>query len=108
MTVTDYPLSQTVIPGMFRNPANKLYLLPHKFIKPIMEMTKLLARIKKYRWIRMPLIIVLGGLAGFAYYYFIGCRTGSCPISNNPYISTTYGALIGLLFSLGKRGKNNE
>jgi len=41
---------------------------------------------------------VFGALAGFAYYYFIGCRTGSCPTTGNPYISTGYGVLMGDLF----------
>jgi hypothetical protein len=48
--------------------------------------------IKKYRrWI-MPL---LGGIAGYAYYYFISCASSACPIQSNPYYSTIYGALIG-------------
>jgi hypothetical protein len=38
-----------------------------------------------------------GGAAGYAYYYYIGCRTGACPISGNPWISSAYGALIGWL-----------
>lgn len=41
--------------------------------------------------------IVLGGLAGYLYYYFVGCASGSCPISSNPYISTIYCAIIGAL-----------
>jgi hypothetical protein len=41
---------------------------------------------------------VLGGAVfGFAYQRFIGCRTGTCPITSNPWISTAYGALLGLL-----------
>lgn len=48
--------------------------------------------------------IVIGGALGYAYYYFVGCRTGSCPISGNPYISTVYGAVIGLIWGLpGKK-----
>ena len=56
--------------------------------------------------------ILIGGGLGFAYYYFIGCRTGACPISSNPVISTAYGGLIGLLVTLTgskeKRVKEKE
>lgn len=45
--------------------------------------------------------ILSGGLLGFLYYKFIGCATGACPITRNPYISTIYGALMGLLLVLG-------
>ncbi len=41
--------------------------------------------------------IILGAVAGYLYYYYIGCRSGSCPINSNPYISTVWGALIGYL-----------
>jgi hypothetical protein len=39
--------------------------------------------------------VAVGGLLGFANYRFIGCRTGACPLSGNPWISTLYGMLIG-------------
>jgi hypothetical protein len=41
---------------------------------------------------------VLGAAGGYAYYYFIGCASGACPISSNPYIITIYGGIIGVLF----------
>lgn len=44
--------------------------------------------------------VLAGGVLGYAYYYFIGCRTGSCPITGSPYSSTLYGALIGLAFTI--------
>jgi outer membrane lipoprotein SlyB len=38
---------------------------------------------------------VAGGIVGFLYYRFIGCRSGACIITGNPYISTIYGAVLG-------------
>jgi hypothetical protein len=36
-----------------------------------------------------------------AYERVVGCRTGACAITANPYISTLYGALMGYLLSGG-------
>ena len=49
--------------------------------------------------IRLIIGIVLGAAAGFAYYRFVGCSSGACPITGNPYISTLYGAVIGALIA---------
>lgn len=44
--------------------------------------------------------ILIGGIAGFLYWNFIGCTSGACPITSNKFISVLYGALLGsLLFS---------
>lgn len=43
--------------------------------------------------------IIVGGALGFLYYKKVGCPTGSCPITSNPFSSTIYGALIGLMIS---------
>ncbi|HNW29084.1 MAG TPA: DUF6132 family protein, partial [Spirochaetota bacterium] len=43
--------------------------------------------------------IGIGGIAGFLFYYFIGCSTGTCPITSNPYGSVLYGALMGAMVS---------
>jgi phage shock protein E len=43
---------------------------------------------------------VVGGLAGyFILYKIIGCSSGSCSITANPYISTILGISLGLLFA---------
>lgn len=42
--------------------------------------------------------LVVGAILGYTYYYYIGCTTGSCAITSNPFISTAYGGLIGLVF----------
>jgi len=51
------------------------------------------------RRLKLILGVALGGLAGFAYYYFIGCQSGGCPITSSPYISTGYGAVFGALMA---------
>ncbi len=48
---------------------------------------------------RIILGAIGGGLAGFAWQRFVGCRTGTCPLMSNPYISTLYGALMGLMLA---------
>lgn len=47
-------------------------------------------------WLKLGAFLALGALGGFAYYHFIGCANGACPIASNPYISTGYGALVGV------------
>ena len=44
--------------------------------------------------------IVIGGTAGYLWYRFVGCSSGSCPITSNPYSSIIYGAVIGALIGL--------
>ena len=62
-------------------------------------------------WVKLGL--VAAGLAGgYLYYYFVGCRSGYCPITSNPYISVLYGGVMGLLlaliFSSAKREKKES
>ena len=45
----------------------------------------------------------LGSIAGYLYYHFVGCASGTCAITSNPVISTLYGAFMGgLLFNMFK------
>ncbi|MDP2161671.1 MAG: DUF6132 family protein [Flavobacterium sp.] len=57
--------------------------------------------------------VVIGLVAGYAYYYFVGCNSGTCAITSKPLNSTLYGGLMGgLLFNLlvtsPKKKENNE
>jgi len=52
--------------------------------------------------------VLIGAGLGFAYYYFIGCNSGTCVITSSPYISTAYGGLIGYLFTFPSRKKNEK
>ncbi len=53
--------------------------------------------------IRLALFILGGAVLGFGYQRFVGCRTGACAITANPYSATLYGALMGYLMSGGAR-----
>lgn len=50
----------------------------------------------KYKF--MLLGIVIGGIAGYMYYYYVGCASGTCAITSRPLNSTAYGAMMGGLF----------
>lgn len=52
--------------------------------------------------------VLIGALGGYAYYYFIGCNSGSCPITSNPYISIMYGAFMGLILAWNPSSKKKE
>ncbi|MBL7769445.1 MAG: hypothetical protein JNK20_10740 [Flavipsychrobacter sp.] len=55
----------------------------------------------------MLLGVLLGGIAGYLYYHFIGCVTGTCAITSKPVNSTVYFAVMGGLgFSMLKREKS--
>jgi len=51
--------------------------------------------IKKINLKRLLIGVVLGAFGGFAYYYFIGCSSGSCPITSNPYLMIIWGVFFG-------------
>ena len=48
---------------------------------------------------RTLVFALMGGVLGYAYHRLVGCRTGTCPITANPYVSTAYGAVMGFLVS---------
>ena len=60
----------------------------------------------KRHWLTL-LGIALGAAGGFLYWNFIGCTTGTCPITPSPINSSVWGAIIGglLLSSFQKENK---
>lgn len=57
---------------------------------------------------RFILPVSVGAVLGYAYYYFIGCNTGSCPITSNPYTTTGYGAFLGIIWAFPSKKKAKE
>jgi hypothetical protein len=54
-------------------------------------------------WVRRLLWGTVGAAGGYIYYTYVGCITGNCLITSNPYISTAYGAMIGLVMTIGSK-----
>jgi xanthine/uracil permease len=55
----------------------------------------------------------IGIVSGYAYYYYIGCVTGTCPIQTNPWLSMTFGGVFGMallpdVFGWLERKRTNE
>lgn len=51
--------------------------------------------LKTYKW--KVAGVVIGAAVGFAYWYYIGCTSGTCPIQSNWHTSTLYGGLLGYI-----------
>ena len=58
--------------------------------------------------LKRVLPVLAGAILGYAYYYFIGCNSGTCPITSSPLISTVYGAFIGLIFAIPSKKKDEK
>ena len=53
--------------------------------------------------------IVLGSIAGWCYWYFVGCASGTCAITSSPINSFLYGAITGgILGSMFRKEKKEE
>ncbi len=57
------------------------------------------------KYTKLALGAVAGAILGYAYYYFIGCSSGSCPITSNWHISTLYGTVVGLALAFPNKKK---
>ena len=50
--------------------------------------------------------VVIGGLIGaaigFTMYKVVGCRTGACPLTGNPFVAMFIWGIMGALLGAGK------
>jgi hypothetical protein len=58
-------------------------------------------KMTKKQYILTGIGVVVGLIAGYAYYHYVGCASGTCAITSKPLNSTLYGGLMGgLLFNM--------
>lgn len=65
------------------------------------------------QFIRKNLLYLIGGamgaIGGYLYYIYIGCNSGSCPITSSPIMSVIWGAVLGgLIVSMFKKEKKSD
>ena len=52
-------------------------------------------RLKTWTFWKPLFFTAIGGLGGFFYYYYVGCTSGTCAITGNPYASIAFGGFFG-------------
>jgi len=66
------------------------YIIRIEYTKNIMKKDKM----------KVFIGVIVGGMAGYLLYRFVGCKTGTCIITSKPWSSILYGMLLGLLIGL--------
>ena len=52
--------------------------------------------------VRVIIGTVIGAAIGFAIYKFVGCRTGTCPLTGNPFIAVFIWGMMGAFLGARK------
>ena len=76
-------------------------------------LNKIKKKLSMKNWMQKNKLYLIGALvsaiAGFIYWKYIGCVTGTCAITSNPIRSTIYGAVMGtLLLSLFNKSSKKQ
>lgn len=58
-------------------------------------------------------LFIIGAVAGaigvYFYWLYVGCTSGTCPITSSPFMSTVWGAVMGgLLLSIFQKDKDKS
>lgn len=61
-------------------------------------MKRFFSYINNRKPLKYGLGIGVGAGIGFLYYYFIGCTSGTCPLTSNPVNSMLIGAVMGFIW----------
>ncbi len=54
------------------------------------------------RYFRLVLGLVAGAFLGYLYWKFVGCQSGTCPLTSNPYKSVILFSFMGALMARDK------
>ncbi|MGD0743601.1 MAG: DUF6132 family protein [Verrucomicrobiota bacterium] len=49
--------------------------------------------------LRILIGAAVGAGLGFGWHKLVGCSTGACPLTSNPFLSTLYGMVVGVLIA---------
>ena len=57
---------------------------------------------RNYKWVIIGSLF--GAIVGFLYWKWVGCSSGTCMITSNPYRSSIYGAfMFGTFFNIFRK-----
>ena len=54
-------------------------------------------RYLKFLTLKSIIGMLIGVIGGYIYYIEVGCKSGSCPITSNPWMTMLWGLLMGYL-----------
>jgi len=67
-------------------------------------------RYLKFLTLKSIIGMLIGVIGGYIYYIEVGCKSGSCPITSNPWMTMLWGLLMGYLVGdmFNKEAKKKE